>query len=59
MFEMMELGIEMQKAIREVQLNQLEMAGEAIDRMQQGVQDGAEAQKRAWSSWASFWGGGK
>ena len=43
MFEMMELGIEMQKAVREVQLKQLDAAGEALDAMQRGAALRADA----------------
>tara|TARA_B100000953_G_scaffold138959_1_gene115056 strand:+ start:1208 stop:1387 length:180 start_codon:yes stop_codon:yes gene_type:complete len=59
MFEMMELGIEMQKAVREVQLKQLDAAGEALDAMQRGAAETMQRQARAWNRWRRFWGGGE
>ena len=59
MFEMMELGVEMQKAVREVQLKQLDAAGEALDAMQRGAEQTMREQARLWSRWRRFWGGGE
>ncbi len=59
MFEMMELGIAMQKAMREAQLKQLDAAGKALDAMQRGAEETIERQARAWSRWRRFWGGGE
>jgi hypothetical protein len=57
MFEMLEWGAEMQKAIRQAQLDQMEAAGDAIEALQQQAADRAEAQRGLWRSWMQFWGG--
>ncbi|MDE0932191.1 MAG: hypothetical protein OSA47_01125 [Novosphingopyxis baekryungensis] len=57
MFEMLEWGAEMQKAIRQAQLDQMEAAGDAIEALQQQAAERAKAQRGLWRSWMQFWGG--
>ncbi len=59
MFEMMALGIALQRAMIDAQRKRLGIVEDALDRMSEGdtpLASMAGRQAKAWKFWARFWG---